>query len=845
MAKYKEKRIAFWDHSLKELLACLETTSQGLTSAEAEQRLQQIGPNTLKKKSRLSIPAQLLRFFGNPLILILLMAGTISFFLGQTVNAVIIIVMVLLSVALNFYQEFQANKAVEALMAKVALQASVIRDGREQKILTSKVVPGDILILHAGDLVPADSRLVEAKDLYVRESALTGESLPSEKNAEDLSAGEHDLSEARNAVFLGTAVQSGIARAVTVATGSATAYGKIAARLTERPPETEFDHGIRHFGLMITRIILLLILFVTLVNIISRRPVLDSFLFAVALAVGLTPELLPVIISVTLAQGARRMSKKKVIVKQLASMENFGSMEILCSDKTGTLTEGTIILDQHVNIDKEKDERVLELAYLNSYFEAGIKNPLDDAILKHEHPEISAYTKVDEIPFDFTRRRLSVVVRRNHESWMIAKGAPENILEICIGVYSGEKIVSLDNALKEKALSTYRDLSLEGYRLLAVAVRPIDVKEAYGIVDETDMTLAGFTAFLDPPKPDAGATLQRLRDDGIRVIIMTGDNEYVTKKIADDVGLKSETIISGSQVDDMNDAALAYQAENGAIFARVSPEQKNRIITALKNFGRVVGFLGDGINDAPSLYRADIGISVVNGVDVARDAANIILLKKSLSVLHDGIIEGRSSFANVMKYIIMGTSSNFGNMFSMAAASIFLPFLPMLPTQILLNNFLYDMSQISIPNDNVDRSLLQRPKRWRISFIRQFMMIIGPISSIYDFMTFAILLSFFHADERLFHTGWFLESLATQTLVIFIIRTAGNPLLSRPGRRLTASVLGITALGVLLPYSPVASWMNFDPLPLPLLGTILFLTITYLGLVQLVKTWFYKRHELI
>ncbi len=837
----------FWDRPRGDLLSRLEATPAGLTSEDAKRRLRIYGPNSLVRESRFAVLFSFLRFFANPLVVILVVASSISLVLGDPVGGLIIIAMVLLSVLLNFYMEFQARHAVEAIRKQVATTAAVLRDGKEQELPVAELVPGDIVRLNAGDLVPADARLFDVKDLHVRESALTGESLPVAKAADDLPEGKHGIADASNSVFLGTAVQTGIGAAVIVCTGRDTALGAIAQRLATRPPETEFGRGIRHFGLMITRVIMGLVLFVLLVNILLHRPLLESFLFSVALAVGMTPEMMPMIITITLAQGARRMTKKKVLVKQLSAIEDFGSVEILCSDKTGTLTEGEIVLDRHVDVQDKEDDNVLRLIYLNSYFEAGIKSPLDDAVLKHERPRIVEYEKVDEIPFDFTRKRLSVVVRHGDERLLITKGEAESIFGICRTVIVDGAPQPFDESRRAQAAETFQKLSADGYRVLGVAVLVVSQQDTYTLAAEQGMTLAGFAAFLDPPKEGIHAVLEALKANGISVVIMTGDNQYVTQKVARDVGLAADRIVTGNQVDTMDDAALAYQAENGAIFARVSPEQKNRVILALKARGHVVGYIGDGINDAPSLHTADVGISVMNGVDVAKDAAKIILLEKDLAVLNDGIVEGRRSFANIMKYIVMGTSSNFGNMFSMAAASLFLPFLPMLPTQILLNNFLYDISQISVPSDNVDSALLHRPKRWQISFIRQFMIIIGPISSIYDFLTFGVLLWVFHASANpsLFHTGWFVESLATQTLVVFVIRTAGNPFKSRPSRRLVWSVSAVVAIAAALPYTPVGSLLRFTPLPLSLLGTIAFLAVTYLLLVQAVKTWFYRRHALL
>ena len=837
----------FWDKPRPELLELLKATPVGLTSDEAQRRLRLYGPNSMVKESRFAVLFSLLRFLINPLVIILLVASGISLVLGDAVGGGIIIAMVLLSVLLNFFMEFQAQHAVEEIRKQVATTAAVMRDGREQELPVAELVPGDIIRLNAGDLVPADGRLLEVKDLQVRESALTGESLPVEKTAGDLPAGKHTVADASNCVFMGTAVQTGIGTAVIVCTGRNTAFGEIAQRLATRPPETEFGRGIRHFGLMITRVIMLLVLFVLLVNIAFHRPILESFLFSVALAVGMTPEMMPMIITVTLAQGARRMTKKKVLVKQLSAIEDFGSIEILCSDKTGTLTEGEIELDRHVDVQGKDDDSVLRFIYLNSFFQAGIKSPLDAAILKHERPLIVEYEKLDEIPFDFNRKRLSVVVRHGDECLLITKGEAESIFAICQTVMIDGSPQPFDKSRRTQAAETFQKLSADGFRVLGVAVRKVDKQDTYTLALEKEMTLAGFAAFLDPPKEGILSVLEALKQNGVSVVIMTGDNQYVTQKIAHDVGLKTDRIITGSEVDTMDDPALAYQAENGAIFARVSPEQKNRVIVALKARGHVVGYIGDGINDAPSLHTADVGISVMNGVDVAKDAAKIILLEKDLAVLNDGIIEGRRCFANIMKYIIMGTSSNFGNMFSMAAASVFLPFLPMLPTQILLNNFLYDVSQISIPTDNVDPALLKRPKRWQIGFIRQFMMIIGPISSIYDFLTFGVLLWVFHASTNapLFHTGWFVESLATQTLVVFVIRTAGNPLKSRPCRPLLVAVFAIVTVAAVLPYTGLGKLLQFTPLPLSLLGAIAFLAVTYLLLVQVVKSWFYRRHALL
>jgi Mg2+-importing ATPase len=834
----------FWELPLDHLLREMEATPDGLTTAEAGRRLRRFGPNALARESRFAPVRQVLRLFANPLVLILLGAAAVAAATGERVGVGIIVTIVLVSVFMNSYQSFQAGRAMQELRSQVAATASVVRDGREQETSVANLVPGDIIKLNAGDLVPADARLIEAKDLQVRQSALTGESLPVEKQAAELAEETVSLADATNSVFMGTTVQTGLATAVVVRTGMATAFGAIASRLAQRPPETEFDRGVRRFGSMVSRVVILLVIFVFAVNVWFHRPLLESLLFSIALAVGLTPELLPVVISATLAKGARAMARKKVIVKQLSSIENFGSIEILCCDKTGTLTEGEIVLDRHLDAQGHDDDRVMELLYLNSFFEAGLKSPLDDAILRHSHAAIAEYRKLDEIPFDFGRRRLSVVVERGGECLLITKGAAQDVFEACTLVRVGDAEQPFDAGQRQAAEAVYRGLAADGYRVLGVATRSLPRQPSYARDAERELVLVGFAAFLDPPKEGVQATLQALREDGIAVVVMTGDDEYVARKVAHQVGLPAERALVGHEVDGLDDAALAFQAERGAIFARVSPEQKNRVMMALRARGRVVGFLGDGINDAPSLHAADVGISVMNAVEVAKEAASIILLEKDLRVLHDGVEEGRRSFANILKYIIMGTSSNFGNVFSMAAASLFLPYLPMLPTQILLNNLLYDTSQLSIPTDNVDPELLRRPRRWRVDFIQQFMLVMGPVSSLYDFLTFGMLLLVFHADERLFHTGWFVESLATQTLVVFVIRTAGNPFRSRPSRTMLISVVTIVLVGGLWAYTPLGPWLGFSPPPAPLLAVLAALTATYLALVQSVKTWFYRRHGL-
>jgi len=823
------------------LFAQWHSTERGLTSAEAQRRLAEVGPNEPAQRRRGAVLSALLAFLENPLVVILLVASAASALLKDMVNAILIALIVVLSVLLNFIQTYRSQRAAARLREAVAPTASVLRDGVWSEIARHDLVPGDVIRLTAGDQVPADARLLETRDLHVQQAALTGESMPVEKDANTLPTAPPQLAEARNMVFLGTSVVSGTARALVVATGPATAFGDIAARLATRPPETEFERGTRHFALLILRTVLFLVLFVLVVNVALHRPAFESLLFAVALAVGLTPEFLPMITTVTLAQGAVRMARRKVIVKHLAAIEDFGSMDVLCSDKTGTLTTGDMELDQCLDPEGHPAEHPLQLAALNSLYETGIRSPLDTAILRRAPPDAQMYRKLDEVPFDFERRRLSVVVETDTACLLITKGAPESILPLCDAYEVDGACLELDATARSRCQTTYETLSAQGYRVLAVASRAVSRQAAYTASDEQHLILAGFLAFVDPAVPGVAEVLHALHQDGVAVKILTGDNERVAQHICTQVGLDGARIVLGAELETMSAPALAAVAERTTVFARVSPAQKHRIILALKSRNHVVGFLGDGINDAPSLHTADVGISVANAVDVAKDAADIILQERTLAVLHTGILEGRKAFANVMKYLFMGTSSNFGNMFSMAGAVLFLPFLPMLPTQILLNNFLYDLAQITIPTDRVDDNFVQRPQRWHLGIIRNFMLLIGPLSSLYDFLTFYVLLAVFHASEPLFHTGWFVESLATQTLVIFIIRTAGNPLRSRPSLPLMLTTVLIVAVGVVLPYTALAPLLGFVPLPPAYFAFLAGATLTYLALVEAVKRRLLRR----
>jgi Mg2+-importing ATPase len=818
----------------------VSTVEQGLTSAEAAARLAQVGPNEPVRVKHFSAIRQLARLFINPLVLILLVASAVSASLGQRADAIIIVSMVLLGVGINYWQTDRSQRAADRLRASVLPTATVERDGKWVEIPVRQVVPGDVFRLSAGDLVPADARLVECRDLSVQQSMLTGESLPVPKETA-VGTAHGEGPDAAHLVFLGTSVVSGTATAVAVATGPRTVFGDIAERIAARAPETEFEHGLRQFSLLILRTTIALVLFILLVGLALKHDPFESLLFAVALGVGLTPEFLPMIASIALTEGAIRMSRDGVIVKHLPAIQNFGSIDILCSDKTGTLTSGEMRLHAAMDTLGAPSDRTLMLAYVNSRFETGIRSPLDLAILGHGDRDVSAYKKLDELPFDFERRRVSIVVKPADAgvrgSLLVTKGAPEPILALAIAVEVAGEPRPIDAATREACLALYKTMSADGLRVIAIAYRWLPDRPEYSRADETDLVFVGFVSFADPVLPDVSETIAQLERDGVTIKILTGDSDLVASHVCRTVKLAEKRIVTGDEIARLDDAALGHVAEEAAVFARVSPSQKNRIILALKRRGHVVGFLGDGINDAPSLHAADVGISVAGATDVARAAAAIILGRPSLAVLHRGIIEGRRASGNMMKYLLMGTSSNFGNMFSMAFASVFLPFLPMLPTQILLNNFLYDVAQITIPSDNVDRTYLSRPQRWDMGLIRNFMLFIGPVSSVFDFLTFFVLLRVFHANETLFHTGWFVESLATQTLVLFVIRTLGSPFQSRPSRALTVSTLTIVGVGLALPVTPLGPLLGFTVPPPEYLAFLAVATAAYLTLVELAKRW--------
>ncbi len=845
--------------SANDALLRLDSSPSGLSSEQARRHLDLYGPNEIGEKKRGQVLLQFVSHFRNPLVIILIIAAAISSILGEAVQATIIFVIVSGSVVLDFFQEYRAGKAAEELKKRVATHATALRDADKQEIDISGLVPGDVIALSAGDVVPADCRILMCKDFYVDQSALTGESFPAEKKAEALDSKDvPDVTAWTNYLFAGTSVTNGAATALVVRTGKSTEYAGIVKKSLERKAETEFEGGLRKFGLLIMQVTVVIVAVVFVINAVFRRSILESMLFAVALAVGLTPELLPMILSVNLARGAASMSKKGVIVKRLASIQNFGSIDILCADKTGTLTENRVTVVLHVDMDGKDSEKVLLQSYLNSLYQTGLKSPLDEAILRHEKFGVESYRRVDEIPFDFVRRRLSVVVDKDQERTIICKGAPEEILKVCAYYELDGKVSDLQSSAKSRIEQEYLNLSSEGFRVLSVCYRRgRDDKPTYAVADETEMVFLGFVAFMDPVKETAKESLELLRQAGIKLKILTGDNEIVTKKVCQTLGfqlsrshesgkydqvIQVRRIVLGSEIDRLNDDALARVVERADIFARVTPAQKNRVINALKSNGHVVGFIGDGINDTPSMKVADVSISVENAVDIAKESAEIILLRNDLKIIHEGVLEGRRTFGNTMKYIMMGISSNFGNMFSAAAASLFLPFLPMLPVQILLNNLLYDLAQLTIPTDTVDEEYSARPRKLDVRFIRNFMFTFGPISSLFDFLTFFVMLYLFNATQPLFQSAWFVESLFTQTLVIFVIRTRRIPFFkSKPSRFLIINVVVILAVAMAIPFTPLGAVFGFVGLPVRFIVILVIFIVAYLSLVELTKAFFYRR----
>jgi len=831
-----------WNDTTAGLFEKLSATATGLTSEEARARLAACGANVATTEKPRSLWVQFLARFRNPLVIILLVASGLSAATGDVASFVIVLTIVTASVTLDFVQEVKAQSAVDALRRSVAVHATVRREGTLVSLPLEQIVPGDVVELIAGDLVPADSRLIESRDLFVNQALLTGESYPAEKHATELSAGANDPGSASNAVFAGTSVISGTATILVSRTGANTALGALAKSLIEKPPATAFAAGVRRFGLLIMRLTVLMVLFVLIVNIAFHRPLLESLMFALALAVGLTPELLPMIVTVTLSRSAVELSRRKVIVKRLSSIHDLGAMDVLCTDKTGTLTEARIDLVKTVDGRGAPSDRAYAYAYVNSSFETGMKSPLDAAVLNFRPFDLGGWRKIDEVPFDFERRRVSVLVEHDLQRLLIVKGAPEDLLRLS-GMYedaSGQRY-ALDDAARGVLQSVLDGYCAQGFRTLGIASRTVEAgRKTAAITDEAGLVFCGFAVFLDPPKATAGATVRTLAQLGVATKVLTGDNELVARHLFSQLGIPFEGVLTGDALSALSDEALLGQLPRVNLFCRVSPQQKLRILLALKRLGHVVGFMGDGINDAPALHAADVGISVDGAADVARAAADIILLEHDLSVVREGAIGGRRTVQNVSKYVLMGSSSNFGNMFSMAGASLFLPFLPMRPIQILLNNLLYDISEIAIPFDDVDPEATARPVCWNIKLIERFMLVFGPISSVFDFLTFYALLRLLNAGEALFQTGWFIESITTQALVVFAIRTRRSLLRSRPHVFLSLMAAGVVVAAMALPFLPIGRWFGFVEPPLLFFLYLALATLSYLALVELAKRVFYR-----
>ncbi|HJV61367.1 MAG TPA: magnesium-translocating P-type ATPase [Albitalea sp.] len=831
----------WWSASLAQLQAALHGTPQGLTRRQAAARLRRDGPNRLRPAAGSSLARRIVARLLDPLTLVLIAASLISALTGDRVSFGFVAVIVVMSVTLDLLQEHRAGRAVQALQHSVALRVRAWRDGVCVELPAQELVVGDCVELTAGSLVPADGRLLQATDFFVDQAALTGEAYPVEKHARDGGGNPAEALDCDHAVFMGSSVVSGAARLLVCATGARTELGRLAHTLAQDPPPTAFERGTRRFGLLLTRATMALVLIVLLVNTLYHRPLLESFLFAVALAVGLTPELLPMIVSVTLASGAVRMARKQVIVKRLAAVQDLGAMDVLCTDKTGTLTEAQLRVERVLDAGGADNDRVFELAWLNARFETGLKAPLDDAILAHRSIDASAWRKLDEVPFDFERRRVSVLLERDGAQLLIVKGAPEDIVRLSVAVDTPAGIVPMDDAARSHITRLFDECSAQGLRLLAVASRRIADEDAdVSAADEHDFVFAGFVAFADPPKLSTAEALRSLQAHGVALKIVTGDNEAVTRHLCGVLGLPVDGVLAGAQIATMDDRALRAAVARANLFCRVTPEQKNRIVRALQADGHVVGYLGDGINDAPPLHSADVGISVDAAVDVAKQAADLVLLQHDLAVLRDGVREGRRTQLNVTKYVLMATSSNFGNMASMAAAALFLPFLPMRPLQILLNNFLYDLSELAIPTDRVADADLLAPRRWDLAYIRNFMLCFGPLSSLFDLLTFAVLYLVIKTTPAMFQTAWFVESMATQVLVIFVIRTARSAWRDRPSPWLAAGSLAIVAVAVALPFVPSAALFGFVPLPMPVLAWMAALTLAYLASAEVAKHLFHR-----
>jgi Mg2+-importing ATPase len=830
----------FWNVSITEMLQKLETSKDGLTGSEANQRLASYGANLLKPLKRSDVLTLLLNQFKSPIILILFFATGLSFFLHDPVDAFIILSIVIVSGLLGFWQERGASNAVAKLLSIVQIKAAVMRDGNSKEIPVEDIVPGDIVILNAGDIVPGDGLIQESKDLFVDEAMLTGETFPAEKSSALLPA-ETPLAQRTNSVWMGTHVVSGSSTVLIVRTGKETEFGIVSERLKLRPEETDFEHGIRQFGYFLMEITLVLVVAIFAINVYLVRPVLDSFLFSLALAVGLTPQLLPAIISINLSHGAKRMAEKKVIVKRLASIENFGSMNVLCSDKTGTLTEGIVHIQAACDVNGAASEKVLLYAYLNAFYETGFTNPIDEAIRTHRKFDLSAYRKQDEIPYDFLRKRLSILVSHDDTHLMVSKGAMQNVLAVCTSVETGNGTIVDISIMRDRIQQHFEEFSNKGFRTLGIAYKNMGSASRITKENETGMTFLGFLVLFDPPKANIVETIISLKKLGVALKIITGDNHLVAANVSQQMGLSDTKILTGQDIRRLSDAALLNRVVNVDVFAEIEPNQKERIILSLRKAGNVVGYIGDGMNDASALHSADVGISVDSAVDVAKDAADIVLLEKDLGVLVEGVREGRATFANTLKYVFMATSANFGNMFSMAGISLFLPFLPLLPKQILLTNLLTDFPEMTIATDSVDKEMIEYPRRWDIKAIRKFMITFGIVSSVFDYLTFGVLLLILHATQVQFRTGWFLESVISASLIVLVIRSRRPSFKSRPGKYLLITTLSIVVVTLIVPFTPFAGILGFSPLPISFLLLIGLIILLYIIVAEITKKVFYKR----
>ena len=837
----------YWSITETDLFSTLETGPSGISEQEAQSRLKTYGYNELPRKG-LSWTTVLLRQLKNPIFAILVASAVVAGFFGEAEQSIAILSMIAISVALGYFNEYKAEKIVEDLTQRVSLKALVTRDGKTYEINSRLLVPGDLATVYIGDIVPADIRITESKDLQADEATLTGESFPVDKAPGRIDAPHPTPQQMTNYMFMGTVIAHGSGRGIVVETGNRTEFGSITKSLTRPHPETEFQKGIKNYGSMLLTLTGALAVGIFALNALVGRPLIDALLFSLAVAIGLVPELMPAIVTISLSQGAGKMAKRQVIVKRLVSIEDFGTMNVLCTDKTGTLTEGKITLKDYLSLNEEKDPKVLTYSLLcNDAVTDGriAGNPMDVAIWEYAmengfQDSAKPFTKMDEVPFDYQRRLMSVAVRRDGAHTFITKGAPESVIPRCAYADVVGKIEPISSVLKpiEAKLSEF---SGAGYRVLAVAFRSIETKPTYSVDDESDLTLIGFLVFSDPPKEDAAQAIFTLKEMGVNVKILTGDNELVAKRICEELEVPVKGTVVGSELSQMNPTELQSAVDDATIFARVTPEQKLNIIKALKANGLVVGFLGDGVNDAPSLYEADVGISVDSAVDVSKEAADIVLLEKDLGVLANGILEGRKIFDNTLKYILMGTSSNFGNMFSAAAASVFLPFLPMLPMQILFMNLLYDVANMTLPTDNVDDEYIRAPRRWDIGFIRKYTLFFGPFSSLYDFLTYGIMLFIFAATPALFQSGWFVESFWTEVFVIFVIRTRRIPFFSsRPGKWLSILTVSCIAVGTIVPFTVLGEFLGFVPLPSNYWVLLILMVVTYLLLVDAGKVFFYK-----